>query len=237
MKDLTGDGTDRLAVNHLKGGFMSQNFKRTFVLPVMGVSKNLQPPEFPPGFAVAHFKSSCTNLGKQVFRDRGRIAHHLLDQNQQRTGCIWLVVGNQMFKSRTCRTGPAVNQIKPRLQQNQFGSISARCACNKIDDRFGFVDKPRIQQSRAQNGPDAATQIRGQGRELGCNTRAIRLFAKGIADACLTGAQLGRDAFSRDFEGVAAAAQTSDVEVVRKPRSKRGEEEGEATEPAAPAAQ
>ena len=67
--------------------------------------------------------------------------------------------------------------------------------------------------------------------------RSIRLFAKGIADACLTGAQLGRDAFSRDFEGVAAAAQTSDVEVVRKPRSKRGEEEGEATEPAAPAAQ
>lgn len=57
--------------------------------------------------------------------------------------------------------------------------------------------------------------------------RSIRLFTAGIADACLTGAQAGRDAFARDFDGVATAAATADVEVVRKPRSKRGDEEGE----------
>lgn len=64
--------------------------------------------------------------------------------------------------------------------------------------------------------------------------RSIRLFTAGVADACLTGAQAGRDAFARDFDGVAAAATTADVEVVRKPRKKRDDEdEVEAPEPAA----
>jgi small subunit ribosomal protein S2 len=63
--------------------------------------------------------------------------------------------------------------------------------------------------------------------------RSIRLFAAAAADACITGAQMGRDAFARDFDGVAAGS-TSDVEVVRKPRSKR--KDGEDEEPAAEAA-
>ena len=64
--------------------------------------------------------------------------------------------------------------------------------------------------------------------------RSIRLFAKGIADACISGAASGRTAFSRDFEGIAATAVT-DVDVVRKPRSKRNEDEQEeGAEPAAP---
>ncbi len=63
--------------------------------------------------------------------------------------------------------------------------------------------------------------------------RSIRLFAAGAADACIAGSQMGRDAFARDFEGVAGTAAT-DVDVVRKPRSKRkAEDEGGEQAPAA----
>ena len=53
--------------------------------------------------------------------------------------------------------------------------------------------------------------------------RSIRLFVQSVADACLAGAQAGKAAFAQDFDGVTAAADTANVEVVRKPR-KRTEE-------------
>ncbi len=66
--------------------------------------------------------------------------------------------------------------------------------------------------------------------------RSIRLFVAASADACITGVQAGRDAFARDFQGVATAADTASVEVVRKPRKTAAAEE-EAEAPEAPAAE
>lgn len=57
--------------------------------------------------------------------------------------------------------------------------------------------------------------------------RSIRLFAAAAADACISGVQSGRDSFAKDFQGVAAAADTAAVEVVRKPRKGAGEEAAE----------
>ncbi|MCO4760403.1 MAG: 30S ribosomal protein S2 [Myxococcales bacterium] len=64
--------------------------------------------------------------------------------------------------------------------------------------------------------------------------RSIRLFVQAMADACLAGVQAGKVAFAQDFDGVTAAADTANVEVVRKPRKRA--EEAPAAEAAAPAA-
>ncbi len=64
--------------------------------------------------------------------------------------------------------------------------------------------------------------------------RSIRLFVAAAADACLTGAAAGRTAFARDFDGVGAvaAADTSRVDVIVKPRAGK-HEPVEQAEPAA----
>jgi small subunit ribosomal protein S2 len=58
--------------------------------------------------------------------------------------------------------------------------------------------------------------------------RSIRLFSVAAANACVIGAQLGRDAFAAEFDGATGAASTSEVEVIRKPR--RGAGDAEAAE-------
>jgi small subunit ribosomal protein S2 len=57
--------------------------------------------------------------------------------------------------------------------------------------------------------------------------RSICLFTSAIADSCLTGVASGKDAFARDFEGVVSAANTDDIEIIRKPRKKK-EDDSEA---------
>ena len=60
--------------------------------------------------------------------------------------------------------------------------------------------------------------------------RSIRLFVSASAEACISGVQSGREAFARDFQGVATAADTAAVEVVRKPRKAAVAEEAPAAE-------
>ncbi len=62
--------------------------------------------------------------------------------------------------------------------------------------------------------------------------RSIRLFVAAAADACMTGIATGKAQFARDFDGVGAvaAADTSRVDVVVKPSSRKVEEEAVETE-------